>query len=654
MSTFRIIDKPAVSSIDGANDAFPVWQGAAQKRATATQLVSSVAPLLISSNTAYNVGAGGDYADINAAITALASKAIAPNAAVTLNLLAGVQTYTSHVYYNSDFFKYVFIQGISYAFDVTSVQSSSGGAGAWSIVLNVSSVANIATGDYVAIYVATGGVNPTYICGCHVVTNVDAGNTRITITSTNLAPTAPSGATAAPGSRVFKTRLQFNGVSGFMVWDGHGVLNINDAVVVGNGTASTVGFDVQDLGRLSCTRVGVVGFATNVFIGGSNTNANYLASSSATGVGIVGGYNAMIGVGTCVVSGNAGAGLSITTGSACAGDGFIATGNGSDGFWTGFGATFWVANCNSTGNVGFGYSERGVASLNPLFTGANNTKGISDYNIVFDSNGLRIPGSTHTSVTGTDYGNGLIFKGGNRWLHDFNYGNNGTVTTEGSNVFMGDLSGNTTMGSTAVATYQSSHNVGLGEYALNALTTGFSCTAVGSNALRVLTSGVYNFAGGYTAMAAELTCNYCVAVGAAALSKATSGDNNVAIGNGSGSYIADGSTSNLTPNTSTYLGAGTKALADAQANQIVIGYNAIGAGANTATLGNTSVIATQLRGVIMNTTYTVATLPSAVTYGAGARAFVTDANAPTFGATVAGSGAVATPVYSDGTNWKVG
>lgn len=27
---------------------------------------------------------------------------------------------------------------------------------------------------------------------------------------------------------------------------------------------------------------------------------------------------------------------------------------------------------------------------------------------------------------------------------------------------------------------------------------------------------------------------------------------------------------------------------------------------------------------------------------------------PTFGATVAGGGAVATPVYSDGTNWKVG
>jgi hypothetical protein len=54
------------------------------------------------------------------------------------------------------------------------------------------------------------------------------------------------------------------------------------------------------------------------------------------------------------------------------------------------------------------------------------------------------------------------------------------------------------------------------------------------------------------------------------------------------------------------------------------------------------------------TNYTVATLPSAATSGVGARSFVTDATAPAFGATVAGGGAVVTPVYSDGTNWKVG
>jgi hypothetical protein len=52
--------------------------------------------------------------------------------------------------------------------------------------------------------------------------------------------------------------------------------------------------------------------------------------------------------------------------------------------------------------------------------------------------------------------------------------------------------------------------------------------------------------------------------------------------------------------------------------------------------------------------YTVATLPSAATSGKGARSFVTDALAPVFGSTVVTGGAIATPVYSDGTNWKVG
>lgn len=54
------------------------------------------------------------------------------------------------------------------------------------------------------------------------------------------------------------------------------------------------------------------------------------------------------------------------------------------------------------------------------------------------------------------------------------------------------------------------------------------------------------------------------------------------------------------------------------------------------------------------TAVTVANLPSAATAGAGARATVSDANATTFASTVAGGGANVVPVYSDGTNWKIG
>ena len=67
---------------------------------------------------------------------------------------------------------------------------------------------------------------------------------------------------------------------------------------------------------------------------------------------------------------------------------------------------------------------------------------------------------------------------------------------------------------------------------------------------------------------------------------------------------------------------------------------------------NTQLMASGVVPPLVN--YTVATLPSAVTSGAGARSFVTDALGPTFGATVVTGGAIAVPVYSDGSNWKVG
>jgi hypothetical protein len=58
-------------------------------------------------------------------------------------------------------------------------------------------------------------------------------------------------------------------------------------------------------------------------------------------------------------------------------------------------------------------------------------------------------------------------------------------------------------------------------------------------------------------------------------------------------------------------------------------------------------------GMIIGVTQ-VALLPSAATAGAGATAVVIDANATTFASIVAGGGGSAVPVYSDGTNWRIG
>lgn len=54
------------------------------------------------------------------------------------------------------------------------------------------------------------------------------------------------------------------------------------------------------------------------------------------------------------------------------------------------------------------------------------------------------------------------------------------------------------------------------------------------------------------------------------------------------------------------------------------------------------------------TPVTVANLPAAGTIGAGAKAFVSDATSTTFASIVAGGGANNVPVYSDGTNWRIG
>lgn len=51
---------------------------------------------------------------------------------------------------------------------------------------------------------------------------------------------------------------------------------------------------------------------------------------------------------------------------------------------------------------------------------------------------------------------------------------------------------------------------------------------------------------------------------------------------------------------------------------------------------------------------TVSGLPTAATAGQGARRTVTDATVTTFASVVAGGGTNIVPVYSDGTNWRIG
>ena len=237
---------------------------------------------------------------------------------------------------------------------------------------------------------------------------------------------------------------------------------------------------------------------------------------------------------------------------------------------------------------------------------------------------FRLSPTTHENL------NGIIYKDGNRFIHDFNYGYSGSTTTVGQNTFIGINAGNLTMGEGVISPFQASYNVGVGASAFTSNTSGNYNTAVGASSLYSNTSSANNTAVGYYALysnisgyntavgAASLYSNisgdYNTAVGASSLYSNTSSDNNtalgyyalynnkagsnnVAVGIRAGNLVSAGSA--LTkPTNSIFLGAETKAQLDDQTNQIVIGVNAIGAGSNSVVLGNTSITKTLLRGDI--------------------------------------------------------
>ena len=76
----------------------------------------------------------------------------------------------------------------------------------------------------------------------------------------------------------------------------------------------------------------------------------------------------------------------------------------------------------------------------------------------------------------------------------------------------------------------------------------------------------------------------------------TTGNYNFGLGYEAGRYIADGSTPNETGSNNTFIGANTKALADGDTNEMVIGNGAVGLGSNTIVLGNDDIITTLLKG----------------------------------------------------------
>ena len=163
-------------------------------------------------------------------------------------------------------------------------------------------------------------------------------------------------------------------------------------------------------------------------------------------------------------------------------------------------------------------------------------------------------------------------------------------TTGYHNIFVGRNAGrdnkvgfyNTFIG-TDCGTYNTtaSNNTFIGEG------TGLKTTIGGANSFVGRGSGEENTTGGANSALGYFTLYYN-----------TTGSYNSALGFNAGCYQANGTTPLTDPETSIYIGADSKGKDNSDSNSIVIGYNAIGLGANTIVLGNDSITQTNLKGKV--------------------------------------------------------
>lgn len=155
-------------------------------------------------------------------------------------------------------------------------------------------------------------------------------------------------------------------------------------------------------------------------------------------------------------------------------------------------------------------------------------------NSVFDLGGTSNQFRSLYIPTTTSSTTGVIYKGGNRFAHNFS-----ATGTNGDNTFFGVLSGNFTLTGSA-AGVDGSYNVGFGASTLRSLTIGYRNSAFGTYALQNNTTGFSNVATGHTALFSNTTGYNNSAFGTRALLFNTTGYSNSASGVDALAFNSDG------------------------------------------------------------------------------------------------------------------
>jgi len=243
-------------------------------------------------------------------------------------------------------------------------------------------------------------------------------------------------------------------------------------------------------------------------------------------------------------------------------------------------------------------------------------------------NEVRVPTVANAFHVGANAGENMV-SGNNTFFLGTNVGQNnvtaGYLTAAGTNV-LGDNSAGQYVAAYGYNIFQSSKfsagNKYLTAYGGNIGNTDFkgtSSTLIGWNLGLNATGGTGNQIMGYAAMEDWTTGSHNVSIGDYSLRNITTGNYNIALGSNAGRYI-DGGGDNILGQQSIFIGYNTRAAADNEDNQIVIGYTTIGNGEDTVTIGNIDITDNYFNGNVLTTSSFSGT--SFITDGGTASQFV--------------------------------
>jgi hypothetical protein len=386
-------------------------------------------------NTTYTVKtSGGDFTSIHDALNFLDPYWISPDAVVTIEVFDGTFTSTTTVPITHDHGDRIKIKGQTpLTTTIVSYVSVSGSTGNYAAIIQVADTSNIVVGDFVMLKSATGTGEYLSIMGHWEVTDVDTGNSRITLKHKYRKATFPT-MTLTGGTVIkFPSVLVFNGCDAFQLNGGLG--GFENFSMVGNLTS----FDAFNINHRNvqyyaknpvklCSTAGNLGIANfwhginNTAIADVYTYNTAISGSTSFGVAVLQGAkltgsgnicsggsddgfnfssaNALIS--TNYSLGNAGAGFRAYQGSKITVTSSQAIGNAGSGFECGLSSSFYAnGSMTALNNAQHGHYAYDSSSFYATTISATGNGASAGYYGVYSYNNSTIDASTITAATNT-------------------------------------------------------------------------------------------------------------------------------------------------------------------------------------------------------------------------------------------------------------